>query len=210
MSANSAPVRGPARNTFPRSYATLTALHDGPPPDAFTARLYNARTPPSSGKRDRERRLMHAISVVTATLEPPHHYIDDLRNYIRDKLDHSSLRIVRWWSNFILGFPFVLLRAIWHYVILEMHLFYNLGLLYYTVIATPELIYYVIGMSLFWIRIVYEVYRDILHRDDPIYTSTMAGELSIAAAISAGMGFIVKIKMDQGIITESWWVKPVS
>jgi len=157
------------------------------------------------GRRHGENRLMRSLAVVAASLEPPHHYVDDLRDSLLKRFERSPNTTVKILSRTVLGSPYSIARWIWHYVILEMHLFYNLGLLYATIVTTPALIFYVVGISLFWLRIIYEIYRDILHRDDPIYESDLTKETSIAAALAATMGFVVKLKMDDGLISSTWW-----
>lgn len=72
---------------------------------------------------------------------------------------------------------------------------------------TPPLFWFFIGFGLFWTKIVYEVYRDILHRDDQVYQSDLTKELSIMAAITATIGAVLKVKADKGLITEGWWTE---
>lgn len=179
------------RNVFP---AQIREEHSGNDESTIVGRRHG-----------RENRLMRSLGVVAASLEPPHHYVDDLRDYLLKKFGSSSNRVVKIISQTLLGSPYVIARWIWHYVILEIHLFYNLGLLYATIVTTPALVFYVVGITLFWLRIVYEIYRDVLHRDDPIYESDLTKEISVAAALTATMGYVVKLKMDDGLITSSWW-----
>lgn len=88
---------------------------------------------------------------------------------------------------------------------MQIHLVYNLGLLYATFYSTPPLMAFVIGLTLFWMKVVYELYRDIMHRDDPLYSSNVPKEMSIAAAISASMGFVLNMKAQEGDLTDAWW-----
>lgn len=165
----------------------------------------------TTNERDlRDRQVTEALNIISQSMEPPFHNVDRYRDWLLDELrtsssDDNENTLLYKAIDFILGTPFDLIRSLWHYIILEIPLIYNLALLYYTFYQTPPLIFFVIGLTLFWMKVLYEIYRDIMHRDDPNYTSNVPKEMSIAAAISASMGFILNIKAQGGDITDAWW-----
>jgi hypothetical protein len=182
--------------------------------DAFSSRAVNPtniRFVTTEAREIRDKQITHALNIISQSMEPPSHNADKYREWLLNELkpeeevsgsfNAKAYKIV----NFMMGTPFTVLRALWHYIILEIHLAYNLTLLYFTAITTPPLYFFVIGLILFWFKVIYELYRDIMHRDDPLYASNVAKEMSIAAAISASMGFVLNIKAQSGAITTAWW-----
>ena len=218
--STSAPVRAHFRS-FPRTSPSLlyrnqqhqqqhqnytqTVLTDVLSPSVIGPTNIRVVTTEERERRDMEMR--EALKTISLSMEPPPHNMDVGRLWVLETLkentgDTSFIYVI---IDFLLGTPFEIVRAIWHYIILEIHLAYNLGLLYVTFYTTPPLIFFVIGLTLFWIKVIYEIYRDIMHRDDPNYSSNVPKEMSIAAAISASMGFVLNIKAQGGDITEAWW-----
>lgn len=162
-------------------------------------------------REQRDKQVTEALNIISQSMEPPVHNVDRYKNWLLKEFHTNEQEAANQsefykFLSFLLGTPLTLLRAFWHYVILEIHLAYNLVLLYSTFFVTPPIIYFIIGLTLFWIKVLYELYRDILHRDDPLYSSNVAKEMSIAAAISASFGFILNIKAQQGEINEAWWL----
>jgi hypothetical protein len=217
--STSAPVRAHFRS-FPRTSPSLlyrnqqhqqhqnytqTVLTDVLSPSVIGPTNIRVVTTEERERRDMEMR--EALKTISLSMEPPPHNMDVGRLWVLETLkentgDTSFIYVI---IDFLLGTPFEIVRAIWHYIILEIHLAYNLGLLYVTFYTTPPLIFFVIGLTLFWIKVIYEIYRDIMHRDDPNYSSNVPKEMSIAAAISASMGFVLNIKAQGGDVTEAWW-----
>jgi hypothetical protein len=217
--STSAPVRAHFRS-FPRTSPSLlyrnqqhqqhqnytqTVLTDVLSPSVIGPTNIRVVTTEERERRDMEMR--EALKTISLSMEPPPHNMDVGRLWVLETLKEntSETSFIYVIIDFLLGTPFEIVRAIWHYIILEIHLAYNLGLLYVTFYTTPPLIFFVIGLTLFWIKVIYEIYRDIMHRDDPNYSSNVPKEMSIAAAISASMGFVLNIKAQGGDITEAWW-----
>lgn len=172
----------------------------------------NIRFVTTDEREQRDIQLTQALNIISESMKPPDHNVDVIRNWVLDECkpnegsaDNSCYvyfyKLLAWF----MGTPFTILRTIWNYIILEIHLVYNLGLLYLTFCATPPLCYFIIGLTLFWMKVIYEIYRDIMHRDDPAYVSQVPKEMSIAAAISASMGFVLNMKAKNGEINKAWW-----
>lgn len=170
----------------------------------------NVRFVTTEERDRRDRQVTNSLGMIAQSLEQPVHYTDVATNWLLDSLRIEGLpeEMQPWYYktvNFLVGYPFSILRTIWHYTILEINFIYNLTLLFVSFYRTPPVSAFVIGISLFWIKILYELYRDILHRDDALYQSNVPREMSLAAAISASMGFILKMKAQEGDITDAWW-----
>lgn len=198
----------PYNNTNHFTGATQNVMADAISPSVIGPT--NIRFVTTTEREARDRQVTEALNIISQSMEPPIHNIDRYKDWILDKLRIDSLderhqTMIYKFADFMMGMPLTIFRAFWHYVIMEIHLVYNLGLLYVTFYTTPPLMAFVVGLTLFWMKVVYELYRDIMHRDDPIYSSNVPKEMSIAAAISASMGFVLNMKAQGGQITEAWW-----
>ena len=209
------------RTTSPNSYfryhphntphftaATQNVMTDAISPSVVGAT--NIRFVTTTERDVRDRQVTEALNIISQSMEPPVHNVDRYKDWLLDKLridnlDEQHQTAIYRVINFMTGLPLTLFRAFWHYVVMQIHLVYNLGLLYATFYSTPPLIAFVIGLTLFWMKVVYELYRDIMHRDDPLYSSNVPKEMSIAAAISASMGFVLNMKAQEGKLTSAWW-----
>lgn len=170
----------------------------------------NIRFVTTSEREIRDKQVTQALGMISQSMEPPEHNIDKLKNWILnhfhdDNKNKTNQPIYYKLIDFLLDWPLWIFRQFWNYVILEIHLGYNLILLYVSFFITPSILFFVIGFTLFWIKIIYELYRDIMHRDDPVYQSLIPREMSFAAALSASFGFVMKVKAESGDITDAWW-----
>lgn len=168
-------------------------------------------------REQRDKQVTEALNIISQSMEPPIHNVDRYKDWLLNGLKSDGTQNYGAYDgdtdenylyrimSFLLGTPLTIFRFFWHYIILEIHLVYNLLLLYFTVYATPPIFFFIIGLTLFWIKVIYELYRDIMHRDDPVYDSNIPKEMSIAAAISASFGFILNMRAQNGEITEAWW-----
>lgn len=213
------PILSPPKSIYIRKAANSSPLRDTSPitqnilADAISPSLIgptNIRFVTTNEREIRDRQVTQALNMISQSMEPPVHKMDKFRDWILKEFQpREEASVAEKWRysiiNYLMGVPFTMSRAFWHYVVLEIHLVYNLMLLYATFLQTPPIIYFVIGITLFWIKIIYELYRDIIHRDDPIYASEVPKELSLAAAISATMGFILNMKAQAGEINLAWW-----
>lgn len=171
--------------------------------------LQKTRKLTTADREMRDVQVAHALDIISRSMEHPPHKIDKYRAWVLEELksndpnieDKTGYQVLQ----FLLGTPLNIARSFWHYVVLQIHLVYNLGLLYITFYSTPPVAFFVVGVTFFWIKVLYELYRDIMHRSDPLYSSGVAKEMSIAAAISASMGFILKLKAQGGELTDAWW-----
>lgn len=209
------------RTTSPNSYfryhpyntphftaATQNIMADAISPSVVGAT--NVRFVTTTERDVRDRQVTDALNIISQSMEPPVHNVDRYKDWLLEKLridtlDEQHQTAIYRVSNFMMGSPLMIFRAFWHYVVMQIHLVYNLGLLYATFYSTPPLMAFVIGLTLFWMKVVYELYRDIMHRDDPLYSSNVPKEMSIAAAISASMGFVLNMKAQEGDLTDAWW-----
>ncbi|KAH3670543.1 hypothetical protein OGAPHI_001058 [Ogataea philodendri] len=190
----------------------------GPPntPMTYATTSHGIVVAPERDK-NQEERLARALEIISMSMLPPRHTLDDLRQRLyawligKDKNEEITLQQVREvprWKRFLiylLGPPLDMFRSFSQYFILEAHILYNIPLLMVSIATTPPLIFYVIGFVLFWIKVIYELYRDIVHRDDPIHTSFLSRELALMATVSASYGVVMKFKTEAGVLTEAWW-----
>ncbi|GMG21488.1 unnamed protein product [Ambrosiozyma monospora] len=141
-----------------------------------------------------------------ATIEGPQiHYTEVIHESWRQKLINmfgTNSVIINTVSSEKL---FSVGRFIWHYVIMEIHLMFNLMLIFWSVVDTPPLLAFAIALILSWIRIIIEIYRDKLHVDEIGYESRTGRQLSITSALHASLGFILKAKIENGVIGSTWW-----
>lgn len=172
-----------------------------PPPQQTTIALVE-----SESQLKREQDIANALAIISQSLEPSPHLLDRYRKSLLEKLENKQ-DPQRWYWRFsrhLLAAPFFRIRTIWHYLILPAPLFYNMGLLFALYFTTPPLVFFAVGLTLFWAKIVYELYRDVLHRDDMLYHSNVPKDLSLLAAITAGIGLILKMKAEAGEVTLQW------
>lgn len=157
----------------------------------------------STVQKQREEGIAHALNVISQSMEPPPHFLDEYRERLLKYLEELRNPDRWYWRclRHLLNVPFFRLRTFWHYIIMPSPLFYNLALLLSLYFTTPPLIAFVVGVGLFWCKIVYELYRDIMHRDDIPYNSNVAKELSLLAACSAAIAVAMKMKADIGRMT---------
>lgn len=171
------------------------------PVQATTIKLVESET-----QQRREQDIANALAIISQSMEPPPHFMDQYRDTLMEKLE-TVKNPDRWywrWLRHLLTVPFFRIRSTWHYIILPAPLFYNLGLMFLLYFTTPPMAFFAFGVGLFWLKIVYELYRDIMHRDDVLYRSNVPKDLSIMAAISAGIGLILRMKAEAGEITLQW------
>ncbi|KAG7695866.1 hypothetical protein KL933_002548 [Ogataea haglerorum] len=167
--------------------------------------------------KEQEQRLARALEIISASMLPPQHTIDQIRKRIYSYLlGHkqeeapriSEIKDIPRWKRvvlYLMGPPLDRLRSFSQYIILQIHILYNVTLMMVSIVSTPPLIFYVVGFVLFWAKVVYEMYRDVVHRDDQFHTSFLSRELALMATLSASYGVVMKFKTEAGIITEAWW-----
>ncbi|KAG0668823.1 hypothetical protein C6P42_004701 [Pichia californica] len=170
----------------------------------------NVRFVTTHEREVRDRQVTQALNMISQSVEPPEHNVDRFKDWVLEFLydenvSESKQHTYYFVAKYILGWPLWIARQIWNYVILQIHLAYNLTLLYASFFITPRIAFFVIGFTMFWVKIIYELYRDIMHRDDPVYNSNIPREMSFAAAISASFGFVLKVKAETGDISDAWW-----
>ncbi|GMM31114.1 hypothetical protein DAMA08_038590 [Martiniozyma asiatica (nom. inval.)] len=164
----------------------------------------NQQQPANKYDGNRIKKIYHDLQ----NLHHPNHKIDKFKNYLLETLEPPDPQKDSKWKKlvrFLLNNPLKIARFIWHYLLLQIHIFYNLWLFFSLFWSTPPLEFFCIGFALFWTKIIYEIYRDIMHKDDIFHQSNIPKEISIAAAISAGLGVIMRMKALNGEITESYW-----
>ncbi|KAG7695536.1 hypothetical protein KL930_003534 [Ogataea haglerorum] len=167
--------------------------------------------------KEQEQRLARALEIISASMLPPQHTIDQIRKRIysyllghkQEEAPHiSEIKDIPRWKRvvlYLMGPPLDRLRSFSQYIILQIHILYNVTLMMVSIVSTPPLIFYVVGFVLFWAKVVYEMYRDVVHRDDQFHTSFLSRELALMATLSASYGVVMKFKTEAGIITEAWW-----
>ncbi|ODV86816.1 hypothetical protein CANARDRAFT_21803 [[Candida] arabinofermentans NRRL YB-2248] len=155
----------------------------------------------------REQKIEEVLEIISQSMNPPQHLVDAMRSRTLVALDTYAPEnsIIKKLIVFLLGKPFSLARCFVNYFILEFYVIYNVTLLMVSIFDTPEIGYYILGFVLFWMSILFELYRDIVHRDDPFFRSNLSRELSLGAAMSASYGIVLKFKTQTGQITEDWW-----
>ncbi|ESX02949.1 hypothetical protein KL918_002277 [Ogataea parapolymorpha] len=201
------------------SHRSVTYSPPPGPPNTANTHATVARGLVVTQERDKEQeeRLARALEIISASMLPPQHTIDQIRKRIYSYLlgDNqvetvhiNEVKDIPRWKRliiYLMGPPLDGLRSFSQYVILQIHILYNVTLMMVSIVSTPPLIFYVVGFVLFWTKVVYEMYRDVVHRDDQFHTSFLSRELALMATISASYGVVMKFKTEAGIITEAWW-----
>ncbi|GMF07893.1 unnamed protein product [Ambrosiozyma monospora] len=100
---------------------------------------------------------------------------------------------------------FSVARLICRYSIREFDLMFNLVLIFWSLLDTPPLFAFAFDLLLIWLHVMVEVYKDKLHIDDFTYDSRTLVQLSIATALHASLGFVIKTKVESGAIDANWW-----
>lgn len=145
----------------------------------------------SEERAQRDRQVVHALNVISQSMEPAVRTVDAVREHIL-KCCHpeegAKPTKVQELVSFLLGIPFAVVRCLWNFVALQAYLIFNLTLIFGLFLGFPiHLGLFIIGMFLFWLKIIYDVIQDIMHRDDPLYQSNLSADATVGTLLSASV-----------------------